>query len=485
MGQLTSRFGQPTLYIVPTATLVDNVIAESLEHFDPETGLIVGSILTEDADANVHDILAHHDMVVVTYATITALHRRKEQDALTQVVFGTQWRRIVCDEAHRLANEDNTISAAVHRIRADYWWYVTANPIQNRWEDLVSALRFIGVRHVPSQGSKELDALLQRVMLRRTLERIAEENPKVMIVDLRNVKDSAVLIDFQTESERRLYGIKFQEMKQEVVVDADDNERPRALPRNKRENALLRLRQICVQPRLLPSDYVLPAGMRHASVELDGRNMLLWIEAKLLGTTAGGVAPPPQWPPPHILPPISTKELKILDELRAIEGTGQKMVLFSEWTKSLEHLYLWIKHRATLRGQEHSGTLLLHGDHKPEERARTLHLMRTDPKMFCLLITFQSGGVGEDFTFANIGGLYEPWWTPATEDQALLRLSGFKQTKETRIFRLMIRNTVESDYVFKLACKKRPLDEVLDANALDRQHAALDAEVANMFFFQR
>ncbi|HEX2749363.1 MAG TPA: DEAD/DEAH box helicase, partial [Verrucomicrobiales bacterium] len=121
----------------------------------------------------------------------------------------------------------------------------------------------------------------------------------------------------------------------------------------------------------------------------------------------------------------------ILDQLRE---ANHKVLVFSQFTSMLDI----IKARLVEEERPH---LLLTGQTKDRsEVVRTFHTSK-DPNVF--LLSLKAGGTGLNLTAASYVILYDPWWNPAVEQQAIDRTHRIGQTNPVIAYRLLARNTVE------------------------------------------
>lgn len=470
VAHLEPRFGAPTLLVVPK-NVIDTMTYENDDLFDKDCELRTRIILSDTTlqKEDIHAIIASYDLVITSYSTLMAFYQRwtksfcLSEDPGPQIMFKTRWRRVIADEAHRLANNKNVVFDAVAALRADHFWYVTATPIQNAASDVLSALRFLRV-HDKYINMESVPGLLQSLLFRRDYDDLIRIDPMFAKLKPPSRESMQRFIDFDIESEKILYKhVQSRSLMHLNSTPTREYQRPVDVFSNdvRPENMGLRLRQACVSAWLLPENFILPDGMRYSSEEMDGNAWMRWVTARLLGTVDRGV-----WPPANVLPPFSSKERYVLDYIRInVEPSHEKIVIFSEWTSSLHRLHELIKWRASLR-QGHrdtipeDGVVCVNGSVKSAARKQAVQNMWSNPAKYIMLVTLQSGGVGEDFTFANHALLIDPWWTPATEFQALTRIIGMKQTRPINIIVLSIANTVE-DYVQARANQKLAYESVM------------------------
>ncbi|KAM5350499.1 hypothetical protein ACJ41O_007004 [Fusarium nematophilum] len=90
------------------------------------------------------------------------------------------------------------------------------------------------------------------------------------------------------------------------------------------------------------------------------------------------------------------------------------------------------------------------------ERSNRLNTFRDDPRVVVLLMSIETGAVGLNLTAASVVHIVEPQWNPSVEEQAVARALRMGQTKEVKIFRYIMKGTVEENIV-NLQQKKRKL----------------------------
>lgn len=197
------RYAAGTTLVVCHRILIKNWVRE-LQQF-PRDAFEYGVLLTgctEPAAA-----VAHCDVVLTTYATVAAAHKRLADDPLRRVLFGTHWRRIVADEAHAFVSLNTERAMAMLVLQAQSKWALSGTPVQNHGKDLVTLLLFLGIRG-STPTLQRLKELRRTLMLRRTraslfLEGACESD--VRLPHFRQVTRRIVTVPFATAAERLLY----------------------------------------------------------------------------------------------------------------------------------------------------------------------------------------------------------------------------------------------------------------------------------------
>lgn len=86
-----------------------------------------------------------------------------------------------------------------------------------------------------------------------------------------------------------------------------------------------------------------------------------------------------------------------------------------------------------------------------DKRLESLESIRSGPATV-ILISFKAGSTGLNLTCCNHVVLMDMWWNPALEDQAFDRAHRLGQTRDVRIYKLRVENTVEDREWFLVSC---------------------------------
>lgn len=132
----------------------------------------------------------------------------------------------------------------------------------------------------------------------------------------------------------------------------------------------------------------------------------------------------------------SSKVAALMRELETLRKTGAKSIVFSQWTSFLDLLQIPLS-RQNFKYVRLDGTL------SQAQREKVIKEFGSNPKILVMLISLKAGGVGINLTAASSAFLLDPWWNPAVEEQAIMRIHRIGQTKEVSIKRFITKNTVE------------------------------------------
>jgi len=153
----------------------------------------------------------------------------------------------------------------------------------------------------------------------------------------------------------------------------------------------------------------------------------------------------------------SSGKIELFEEiLEDVIESGHRVVVFSQWVEMLKILEERIKER----GFEY---FYLNGSTKSEERIDMVNRFNGGEKQV-FLVSLKAGGFGLNLTGADVVILYDLWWNPAVENQAMDRAHRIGQENSVQVFRLITKNTIE-ERIFELQQKKKDLFDSIVSSA--------------------
>ncbi|KAJ8640061.1 hypothetical protein MRB53_016755 [Persea americana] len=144
----------------------------------------------------------------------------------------------------------------------------------------------------------------------------------------------------------------------------------------------------------------------------------------------------------------SSKVSALLQELENLCSTGSKSIVFSQWTAFLDLLQIPLS-RNNISFLRLDGTLNL------QQREKVIKEFTEESEIVVLLMSLKAGGVGINLTAASNAFIMDPWWNPAVEEQAVMRIHRIGQSKKVSIKRFIIKGTVEERMEAVQARKQR------------------------------
>ncbi len=170
----------------------------------------------------------------------------------------------------------------------------------------------------------------------------------------------------------------------------------------------------------------------------------------------------------------SCKLDRLIADMEEIAGSGGKAILFSQWTRTID----WLAPRL-----EPYGPLVYHGGIPTRKREPILDKFKNDPHSHILLMSYGTGAVGLNLQFAGYVFLYDRWWNPAVEDQAINRAHRIGATaSQIIVSKFICKNTIEERIDRVLKQKRDLFHAVLGDGVKENSSLSLTAnEIFGLF----
>ncbi|MFL5245490.1 MAG: DEAD/DEAH box helicase [Gemmataceae bacterium] len=169
-----------------------------------------------------------------------------------------------------------------------------------------------------------------------------------------------------------------------------------------------------------------------------------------------------------------------LDQLQAdlaeVAESGRKAIVFSQWVDPLQVLAGAL---APL------GPLQFHGRIPMCQRQAILEQFRQDSNKHVLLMTYGAGSVGLNLQFANYVFLFDRWWNPAVEDQAINRAHRIGQKEPVFVTRFVTLETIEMRIAEVLERKRQLFDNLIERNSSPPRLGLSEQEIFDLFNIAR
>jgi SNF2 family DNA or RNA helicase len=160
-----------------------------------------------------------------------------------------------------------------------------------------------------------------------------------------------------------------------------------------------------------------------------------------------------------------------MDEIAA---SGGKAILFSQWTRTLD----WLKGHIETR-VDGCNPLIYHGGVPTKQREPILAKFKNDPDAHLLLMSYGTGAVGLNLQFAGYVFLFDRWWNPAVEDQAINRAHRIGCKSQVIVTKFICKDTVE-ERIDKVLREKRELFAAVLGGGAD-ENTTLSMNAAEIF----
>lgn len=169
----------------------------------------------------------------------------------------------------------------------------------------------------------------------------------------------------------------------------------------------------------------------------------------------------------------SAKLERLIADLDEVAQSGRKAIVFSQWVQTLK----WLKPRLA-----QFGPLEYHGKTPVKERDAVIERFRDDSEKSVILMSYGAGSVGLNLQFAEYVFLFDRWWNPAVEDQAINRAHRIGAAGPVTVTRFVADNTIE-EKIDQILMEKRMLSEAIlsDAKGLNFSMGLSQEDIFGLF----
>ena len=353
-----------------------------------------------------HEALPDINLLVSNYTQLR-LHEEVFQSQL--------WDAVILDEGQYIKSPSSQTARAACNLRTDRRLILTGTPIENRALDLWSLMRFAMPGLLGSQSAfrrtfsdkdpLSLPRLARRIkpfVLRRTKGQVAQDLPERIEEEIHCELEGEQAKLYKAELKKAQQGLLDIKNKKQF-----DEGRFNIL------QSLMRLRQICCDPQLLGTQ-----------VKED------FVSAKVQG---------------------------LLDIIEPLQEEGHKILIFSQFVSMLELLEKTLDSKSipylTLTG-------------KTQNRKALIDRFQESDSEKVFLLSLKAAGSGLNLTAASYVAIFDPWWNPAVEAQAIDRTHRIGQTRQVIAYRLIAKNTIEEKIRELQKQKSNLANAIIDEDAL-------------------
>jgi len=169
----------------------------------------------------------------------------------------------------------------------------------------------------------------------------------------------------------------------------------------------------------------------------------------------------------------SAKLERMAADLEEVAASGKKAIIFSQWVDTILELSKRLKQYKPLE---------YHGKIPHKDRPGILDRFKADPTRNVLLLSYGAGGVGLNLQFSEYVFLFDRWWNPALEDQAINRAHRIGAAGPVTVTRFLATNTIEERIDQILTEKRELFDTILNSSEPPTRNLGLSkAEVFGLF----
>lgn len=399
---------KPILIVAPTSVITN--WSYEIRKFTPEASVLM---LHGPGRKAFFDQIPEHDFVLTSYALLRLDRYDLERHEFAYVVL---------DEAQNIKNPLATTTKAAKSLRSERRLALTGTPTENRPMELWSIFDFLmpGYLGTPEffrlnierpileggtsvETAQMLNAKTRPFILRRLKSEVEKELPPKI--------ESELHVEM-TPSQKHMYTQILNEVRPKVFDAINKKGIPGASVSILA--ALLRLRQVCNHPNSID-----------AFAELPG---------------------------------FDSGKFNLLKDLtqEALES-GRKILLFSQFRGMLSIIQNWL---------DEIGTQYLYLDGATRNRQDLIDRFSQDESVRLFLISLKAGGSGLNLMAADTVIIYDPWWNPAVESQAVDRAHRIGQNKTVSVYRLVTEDSVEQKIMALKTKKSKIVDALINENGL-------------------
>ena len=298
---------------------------------------------------------------------------------------------VILDEAQRIKNSSSTTSLACRILPRKRAWALSATPLENDVNDMISILHFLDPSVKQGISGSALFKRLSSIMLRRRKSDVRSELPPVIAQDLKLDLSVPQRIKYDDLWVERLESIRGNVKKEDISTVL--------------LGLITRLKIIC-----------------NYDIETN----------------------------------ISSK-FDALTEILHGAGQSARILVFSQFVETLE----WIAQRLNFSHD------LLIGSMSMNARQDAIARFKKKEAPRALLISLKAGGVGLNLGEASHVVLFDRWWNPATEVQAIYRAHRFERNEPLHVFRFLTIGTIEERISDILRVKEELFAEIVEPKSAE------------------
>ncbi|GAA1555430.1 DEAD/DEAH box helicase [Brevibacterium picturae] len=394
----------PFLVVAPTS-VVDNWVKEAAK-FTPDLDVRVIAESTQKRKTALAEVVAGADVIVMSYAML-----RLEEDPISRL----EWAGFVLDEAQFVKNSSSQAHQAAQQVRAPFRLALTGTPLENSLRDVWSILSITSPGLFPSahRFDKEYvrpievgeDSGRMQRLQKRMRPFMMRRSKGLVAADLPEKQEQVITVELNS-AHRKLYDRVLQKERKKILgfIDSDYDKQRFIVFRS-----LTLLRMLALDPSIVDAE--------HSEIP-------------------------------------SSKLAALMERLDEVLAEGHRSIIFSQFTSFLTKIADDLDRR---------GVPYVVLDGSTRNRGAVVEEFRSGSAPV-FLISLKAGGFGLNLTEADYVFLMDPWWNPATENQAIDRAHRIGQTKNVMVYRYVTEGTIE-EKVLALQKKKAELFDSLMSDA--------------------
>jgi SNF2 family DNA or RNA helicase len=168
----------------------------------------------------------------------------------------------------------------------------------------------------------------------------------------------------------------------------------------------------------------------------------------------------------------SVKLERLAADIEEVAASGKKAIVFSQWVKCLEILDHQLRR---------FGPLQYHGQIPAGKRDGVLKQFQEDKSKHVILMSYGAGSVGLNLQFCEYVFLFDRWWNPAVEDQAINRAHRIGVAGPVTVTRMLVLATIEERINQVLAHKRELFDQIIGQTTAPASLGLSQSEIFGLF----
>lgn len=319
---------------------------------------------------------------------------------------------IIIDEAHAIKNKKSKIFTTISQTRIKHRIAITATPIENKVDDILSLFEFIMPGFVGKENiftkcytkNVACQNIIKMYILRRTKQELLPELPAKIVQNC-----LIPLTKYQTDK-----------YSQVISSMQNNSKQQNNLPQQNKINQIqysmktvIQLKQICNHATLYTNE----------EIQYDSKHQ-------------------------------SAKWNRLQDLLETIfANNNSKVIIFTQYVQMGIILEKLIEYHL------HTTPLFYHGQNNKKQNASIITTFQTETLQRILIVSLKAGGCGLNLTAANYIIHYDLWWNPSIEEQASDRAHRIGQKKIVNVYRFITPNTIEENIDTIICDKKETIEQ--------------------------
>ena len=310
----------------------------------------------------------------------------------------------IIDEAQNIKNPDSIITKAIKEVNANVKFALTGTPVENNLMELWSIFDFVMPGYL--YNKKKFESIFvnnekNHSQLKSLIKPfMLRRTKKKVINELPDKIEQKFYVELEKEH-KRVYKGFVNLIKRRILENNEDNMTVFSY--------LTKLRQLSIAPEIIVKNY-------------KGKNSKLEILINLIK-----------------------------------QESDRKILVFSQFTKVLQTIEKRLK-------EENISYSYLDGKTDAKDRIRLVEEFNNSETKRIFLISLKAGGTGLNLTSASMVIHFDPWFNPASEDQASDRAHRIGQKNVVDVIKLISKNTVEEKVIAMQDYKKELIEDVINSN---------------------